>query len=90
MFKVTKYKVRREDLQDAIIAGIVFVAIVVFFIERHRREGGCTNCQQSESAPQGEEGHGLDDLLTFFDSHVNIPQVSLTPLTVEQIRQGAL
>ena len=63
MFKVQKYKVKREDLIDAIVAGIFFVAIVVFFIERHRREGGCTECQQSAPQDSAEQ-----DLVNFLNT----------------------
>lgn len=83
--KITKYKVKREDLIDAIIAGIVFMAVVVFFIEKHRREQGCTSCQQQQ---QGDMEEGIMDIFAATKTHAM--QVYTSPLTVDQIRKGVL
>lgn len=88
--KITKYKVKSEDLQDAIIAGILFIAVVIYFVEKHRREGSCTNCQQSKNAQQSDDEKALMDFLTIVSSRDNVTPVVTEPLTVDQIRNGAL
>ena len=78
---MTKYKIKPDDLRDAIVAGLVFLAILVYVVEKHRREKGCTSCQQQQN---------LDDLLMAADAAETHSHMSQQSLTAEQIRRGAI
>ena len=85
--KIQKYKVRGEDLQDAIIAGVVAIVVVIFFIEKHRREGGCTECQQNAARSRDEQDL-ITHLTTIVSSNNIAPVITTGPFTVEQLRRG--